>query len=96
MEGCAGEILTHLEAANVFTIALDNERSWYRYHPLFADQLRHRLRVSSPDQIAGLHLRASAWYEKKGLVIESIGHALEAGDLLRMARLIEGSGRPMS
>ena len=89
----AQEILLHLDASNVFTIALDNERRWYRYHHLFADQLRHRLRVSSPDQVSGLHLRASVWYEENGMVIEAIGHALKAEDLLRTARLIEGSAR---
>ena len=32
-----------LEHANLFIIALDDERRWYRYHHLFADLLRQRL-----------------------------------------------------
>lgn len=37
------EILEQLEMANLFIIPLDNERSWYRYHHLFAEALRQRL-----------------------------------------------------
>ena len=41
-------ILEALEAANLFIVPLDNERRWYRYHHLFADLLRQRLRQSPP------------------------------------------------
>ncbi len=37
------ETLEFLERANLFIVALDNERRWYRYHRLFADLLRQRL-----------------------------------------------------
>lgn len=33
------EILEYLDRANLFNIPLDNERRWYRYHPLFAELL---------------------------------------------------------
>jgi len=35
--------LERLEQANLFTIPLDEERRWYRYHHLFAEFLRSRL-----------------------------------------------------
>ena len=38
------EMLERLERANLFVSPLDNRRRWYRYHHLFADLLRHRLR----------------------------------------------------
>src|SRR5436305_4547850 len=37
------ETLEQLERANLFLVPLDEERSWYRYHALFADVLRLRL-----------------------------------------------------
>ena len=37
------EILHELEHANLFLVALDDQRRWYRYHHLFADLLRQRL-----------------------------------------------------
>ncbi|MCB0166596.1 MAG: tetratricopeptide repeat protein, partial [Anaerolineae bacterium] len=42
------DILNYLEQANLFVIPLDNERRWYRYHHLFADLLRQRLRQNPP------------------------------------------------
>jgi LuxR family maltose regulon positive regulatory protein len=42
------ETLEYLERANLFIVPLDNERRWYRYHHLFADLLRQRLRQQQP------------------------------------------------
>ena len=81
--------LDYLERANLFVVALDDERGWYRYHHLFADLLRVRLAQRLPDQAAALHLRASAWFEGCGLLEEAIAHALAAGDMKRAAELVE-------
>jgi ATP/maltotriose-dependent transcriptional regulator MalT len=50
--------LEELERANLFLTPLDAERRWYRYHALFADFLRERLRRLHPDRIPELHRRA--------------------------------------
>lgn len=39
----AQDLLHDLEHANLFITPLDDRHYWYRYHPLFADLLRHRL-----------------------------------------------------
>jgi LuxR family maltose regulon positive regulatory protein len=78
---------------NLFTIALDDERRWFRYHHLFGEALRERLLSGATEAgIATLHRRASAWYEGQGLVVEAVQHALAAQDWERAARLIEGQG----
>ena len=59
----SGEILEHLERANLFIVPLDEERRWYRYHRLFADLLGQRLRRLGPELVPDLHRRASEWYE---------------------------------
>ena len=82
-------MLEKLEHANLFTIPLDDERLWYRYHHLFADMLRHHLHRRQPDRVAELHRRAARWYENHGFVEEAIRHALAAGDNERAARLVE-------
>ena len=72
--------LEELERANLFLVPLDDERMWYRYHHLFADALRARLaREAGADAAATFHRRASAWFEREGLLPEAIDHAL-AGD----------------
>jgi LuxR family transcriptional regulator, maltose regulon positive regulatory protein len=83
------EMLERLERENLFVVALDDERQWYRYHHLFADFLRGRLGRESPELTGELHLRASGWYEENGPVAEAICHALSAPDQERAARLIE-------
>ena len=95
------ETLEYLERANLFIIPLDNERRWYRYHPLFAELLRQRLRRNTASfaedeigNVAELHIRASRWYESDGQHIEAFRHAAAADDVDRAARLIRGEGVP--
>jgi LuxR family transcriptional regulator, maltose regulon positive regulatory protein len=86
------EILDHLERSNLFVTPLDDERRWYRYHQLFADLLRARLQQTEPGLMPQLHLRAAAWYEQNGFIIEAVRHALTAQDHGRAADLIETYG----
>ncbi|TAK36417.1 MAG: hypothetical protein EPO21_03080 [Chloroflexota bacterium] len=88
-------LLEVLERANLFTVALDNERCWYRYHRLFAECLRTRLGQLQPRQVSELHRRASAWHAEHGLANEAVRHALAANDLQSVASLVERNGAPM-
>jgi LuxR family maltose regulon positive regulatory protein len=85
----SGEILEYLEHANLFITPLDDQRHWYRYHPLFADMLRHRLQLTSPDQVSQLHESASQWYEQAGLTTPAVRHALAAQAFDKVAALVE-------
>jgi len=82
-------ILEEVDRANLFLIALDDERHWFRYHHLFADVLRQRLHSGATlDAVQTLHTRASSWFETEGLIEEAVHHALAAQDWERAARLI--------
>ena len=81
--------LERLEQANLFILPLDHERLWYRYHPLFAEFLRARLRQVTGSSVTQLHLRASEWYAQHQLPVEAITHALQADEFERAAQLIE-------
>ena len=81
--------LESLQRGNFFVVPLDDTRHWYRYHHLFADVLQMHLIAERPDQMAGLHQRASAWYERNGFAADAIRHALAGGDFERAAGLIE-------
>ncbi|MFD7522283.1 LuxR C-terminal-related transcriptional regulator [Paenibacillus chitinolyticus] len=90
------EMLLDLERKNLFVIPLDKERRWYRYHHLFADILRRRSAENyGAGHIAELHKRASIWYEGSGFELEALRHAIEAGDIERSSRLLQGSGMPL-
>ena len=82
-------MLEALERANLFVVALDDERSWYRYHHLFAEVLRRHLQQREPTLVPELHRRASDWYEQHELPIEAVQHTLAVPDVERAARLIE-------
>jgi LuxR family maltose regulon positive regulatory protein len=84
------ETLQALERANLFIVGLDEERHWYRYHRLFADLLRRRLRQQQPDWLPTLYRKASDWHEGQGLAAEATEYALRAGDFARAARVLEG------
>jgi LuxR family maltose regulon positive regulatory protein len=70
-------------------VPLDDRRGWYRYHQLFADVLQARLRDERPGDVADLHRRASAWYDRNGEPAEAIRHALAGTDFQRAADLAE-------
>ena len=78
-EGSA-ELLAELEQANLFLIALDDHRHWYRYHHLFAQLLQLELTGHEADLVPVLHRRAAAWHQGNGDVEAAIHHASAAGD----------------
>ena len=73
-------MLERVEQAGLFLVPLDEVRGWWRYHHLFADLLRARLREQRPGRAPGLHRNASLWCAEHGLADEAVGHALAAGD----------------
>lgn len=86
--------LAHLEAANLFLIPLDEERSWYRYHHLFSDLLRSQLLRSEPQSIPELYRRASCWFEARGEIQAAVEYALQDRQLEQASRLIETHALP--
>jgi LuxR family maltose regulon positive regulatory protein len=82
-------MLEQLDRSNLFVVALDDRRHWYRYHHLFADVLRARLTDEDPDLIDELHRRASTWYAANGEPAAAIEHAMAGHDVDEAARLIE-------
>ena len=75
------QYLEWLVQANVFTMSLDSQGQWFRYHHLFQKLLQDQLKQRySAQEIAALHSNASAWYASNGFVEEAISHALAAGD----------------
>jgi len=74
----AAGILSALARANAFIQPIGS--GWYRYHPLFAEVLRLKLRREHPDRMATLHQRAARWYERNGLLTDAVRHAAQAGD----------------
>ena len=88
-------LLAHLEQANLFIVALDDEHAMYRYHQLFADFLRTRLQQNQPGLVSTLHHRAADWYQRHGFYEEAMNHLFLAQDLAQAVQLIERSSQEL-
>jgi LuxR family maltose regulon positive regulatory protein len=100
--GKSRQLLEEIERSNLFLVALDQRREWFRFHPLFADLLRHRLQMDDAGIITELHKRAGAWYWQRSehgknhaFVSAAIEHALDANALDKAIEWIEGAAEPI-
>ena len=93
--GVASELTGHEQAAstlaalartNAFVQPLGN--GWYRYHSLFAEVLRLKLRLECPGEVPDLHRRAARWYQVNGLLLDAVRQAVAAGDWPLAAQLV--------
>lgn len=82
------EILQSLDQSNLFVHRLDHTQTWFRYHRLFLDLLKHHLRQHHKEDQNALHQKASQWYEENGYLEEAVGHALAGADWERGLELI--------
>jgi LuxR family maltose regulon positive regulatory protein len=89
------EILAFMDVSNLFVVPLDNQRQWYRFHPLFADFLRDRLVTDHAEMLPDLHRRAAKWYAKNEMFSEAVGHSLAGGDVDGAADLIQAQAREL-
>ncbi len=71
-------VLAELAQANAFVRPLGH--GWFRYHAMFAEVLRLKLRSERPDQLPDLHQRAARWYQRNGYLLEAVRHAAACGN----------------
>ncbi len=88
-------ILVQAEQANLFLVPLDDERRWFRYHQLFVSLLVTNFKQIHPEQVAGLHQRASKWYAENDFLSEAICHAIDAGDIMLVNEYVSGNALGM-
>jgi len=72
----AAALLHRIDAANLFVVPLDEERTSFRYHHLVHRILRARLRAREPVRERAVQLRAGEWFESTGDVRRAARHFL--------------------
>lgn len=87
--------LHYLESNNLFLVALDEERTWYRYHALFGELLRNQLLQAEPERVDELHERAAGWYQTHGFIQKAVEHAFQVSNNVKVSNLIESHAIPM-
>ncbi|PLL11508.1 hypothetical protein C0V75_15900 [Tabrizicola sp. TH137] len=87
--------LREIEAANLFLVPLNAERTLFRYHHLFADLLRTLLVQRHPEDLIALHRRAAQRLAERDQPADAVHHALAAGDSEAAAALVEDCCMPL-
>src|SRR5690606_29328614 len=85
----AQQHLYSIEAAGLFLVPLDEERTCYRYHPLFAEFLQRQLKDHDPLIPGGLMARASRWLWSNAYYDQAIDYALRGRHFEHAAELLE-------
>ena len=85
----AAVLLRSIDAANLFLVALDDERTSFRYHHLVRQLLRAELRARDPAREQALQLRAGEWFEATGETRRAARHFLAARQADRALALLQ-------
>jgi LuxR family maltose regulon positive regulatory protein len=85
----AAALLRRIDTANLFTVALDDERTSFRYHHLVRQVLRAELRARDRAGEQKLQLRAGEWFESIGDTRRAARHYLAAQQADRALALIQ-------
>jgi LuxR family maltose regulon positive regulatory protein len=85
----AAALLHGFDEASLFVVALDEERTSFRYHHLVHQILRTRLRALDPARERAVQLRAGEWFESTGDVRRAARHFLEAKQAERALALLQ-------
>ncbi len=88
----AQQELEELERRSMFLVPLDDRREWFRFHHLFRDLLRFRLRAEDPLAEAQLLGRAAHWHLERGDVNAAVDYLLAAKDWDGALDVILGRG----
>jgi LuxR family transcriptional regulator, maltose regulon positive regulatory protein len=85
----AAALLRRIDTASLFLVALDDERTSFRYHHLVRRVLRAELRARDRDREQALQLRAAEWFEYTGDTWRAARHFLAARQAGRALDLLQ-------
>jgi DNA-binding SARP family transcriptional activator len=85
----AADIARDLVRRHLFTVSLDDDGEWFRYHHLLRDVLRRRAGAAGEAAVRAQHRRAAAWWAAAGEPLEAVPHLLRAGDHEAAVDLLE-------
>lgn len=86
------KLLEKLERHELFVTCLVEDRSWYRYHRLFAEFLTERARRQPAFDQKEIHTRASRWALENGYDDDALDYALRSGNPDLIAATLEAIG----
>ncbi|MFN3214805.1 MAG: LuxR C-terminal-related transcriptional regulator [Henriciella sp.] len=85
-------LLEKLERHELFVTCLSEDRSWFRYHRLFAEFLTERARRDTRYDFTEIHRRASKWSLDNSYESDALEYALRSRDADLVATTLEAIG----
>ncbi len=76
----------------MFLVPLDTHRRWFRFHHLFRDLLRFKLRAEVPEAEPDLLNMAGSWHLGRGEIDAGVGYLLRARNWEAALDVIMGRG----
>ena len=92
----SARLIEDVEAKNLFITQLGGEHRWYRYHHLFRDFLREKLRQDDPSLFLELNIRAAGHYLSSDQPRQAIHHYIQGSEFRRAMELLESEAEPLS
>ena len=89
----AASLFEELERDAMFLVPIDHHHEWYRFHHLFRDLLRYRLRARHPYDEVRIVSAAADWFVEQGDVSSAIECLLHVRSWNRAMDLILTHGR---
>jgi LuxR family transcriptional regulator, maltose regulon positive regulatory protein len=85
----AAVLLHSIDAASLFLVAVDDERTSFRYHHLVRQVLGAELRARDRGRELALQLRAAEWFESTGDIRRAARHCLAAQQVDQALALLQ-------
>jgi LuxR family maltose regulon positive regulatory protein len=85
----AAALLRNIDAAHLFLVAIDDERTRFRYHRLVREILRAELRIRDRAREQSLQVRAAEWFESVGDTRRAARHLVAARQAGRALALLQ-------
>ena len=85
-------VLERLEHQGVFLTATNEDKRCFRYHQLFAENMRERLARHNIGKFREIHAKAARWFANAGNSAIAINHAIHANDHMLIAAILEEAG----
>ncbi len=82
-------LLRSIDAAHLFLVAFDDERTSFRYHHLVCQLLHAEMRARNRGRELALQLRAAEWFESTGDTRRAARHFLAAQQVDRALALLQ-------
>lgn len=76
----SARLIDRITTQSLFLQPMDHMPGWFRYHPLFQDFLRNRLKVEHPDRLSPLHEAAAREWLLRGEHEAALQHSEQSKD----------------